>query len=201
MRIFDVAFLGTSLTNGSGTGWVNETRVHGGMWQPFVANSLVSGMSDEFLYYNFGLSGNTSTDAMPFIYDWAQLRPKMMIFEYGMNDAATERNVTLAEARSNAEAIIDMFQTANPDIKIGLMTTNKVLSWRVDDRPNLSGYYQQYRDIVAERDDLFLVDNEPYFADATPVEIPDGIHPLLPALRERLVPMLADIIRPYMDQP
>lgn len=196
MPIFDIAFIGTSLTASIWTAF-DGVRINGGLWHPHAMAALSVGKTSELRYYNFGISGGTSYDGLAIIDQAAGMRAKVAVIEFCMNDSQTGNAVSLAESKANAEAMIDAFQDANPDILVGLMTMNPVLPSIVN-RPNLGDYYEQYRTMVAARTDLFLIDNEPAWAGATTDEIPDGIHPLLPDLHERLTPDIVAAIGPFV---
>lgn len=197
MPIFDIAFIGTSLTASIWTGY-DGVRINGGLWHPHAMRALSVGKSSELRYYNFGISGGTSVDGVAAIGAVAAMRAKVAVIEFCMNDAQVNNDVSLAQSKANAETMIAALQAANPDIHVGLMTMNPVLPSIVN-RPNLSAYYEQYRTMAAARSDLFLIDNEPAWADATSVQIPDGIHPLLADLHQRLTPDIVSAISPFVD--
>lgn len=199
MSIFDVAFLGTSLTAGTGTANAGGVAKPGGLWQPELMRALLPGRSSELRYYNFGIPGGTSVDGLALAPKVAGLRPRVAVIEFCVNDAATAKSVSLAQSLANTEAIIDAFQASWPETQVVLMTMSPVIGSAVASRPNLSAYHGQYRTLAASREDILLIDNEPSWAGVTIAEMPDGLHPLLSSLHARLIPDIVGVLGPLIS--
>lgn len=115
--------------------------------------------------------------------------PDTVMLEFAINDAFVDFGISLAQSRANLNTMIDRIQAGRPDREVILMTMNP--AWDVPGglqpasvRPNLSQYYQIFRDVAAERN-LLLIDHYVNWAalrDSNRAQfekyIPDGIHPI-----------------------
>lgn len=196
MTVFDIAFLGTSLTAGTGTAFSGGAPRPGGMWQPELVRALQPGKSSEVRCYNFGIPGGASNAGLVQAPAVAAMRPRVAVIEFCINDAA---GLSLAQSLSNTQSMVSLFQSANPDIRVVLMTMNNVLSAALPTRPNVPAYQDQYRALVAGRSDLLIIDNEPAWVGATTTQIPDSLHPLLVDLHTRLIPNIVSVIGPLIQ--
>jgi lysophospholipase L1-like esterase len=189
-----IVVYGTSLT--AGGAWV------GGM------NSWLSAKYPGLLtVVNSGLSGKNSAEGL------AQLNTKVLahnpdtvFIEFAMNDAFLYSDGTpqlsVAQARSNLIAMIDAIKGQNPAAEIILQTMNTVWDSPAGSnasatlRPNLSAYYQMYREVAAERG-LLLIDHHPNWAalqqgDLATFQgfVPDGVHPVSQGIGKVTLPLL-----------
>jgi lysophospholipase L1-like esterase len=113
-----------------------------------------------------------------------QKKPDTMFIEFAINDAVAGRNVSVEKARENLEDMIDRLLAAQPDCEIILMTMDPAVSHHADRRPDLTTYYQMYRDVAKERGFL-LIDHCPNWEKLLNEDpglfiqyVPDGIHPV-----------------------
>ncbi|OGV83604.1 MAG: hypothetical protein A3K19_07805 [Lentisphaerae bacterium RIFOXYB12_FULL_65_16] len=158
--------------------------------------------------YNAGIGGNTTADARKrFAKDVLQYKPKLIVMQFGINDAAvdvwktppaTASRVPLAEYEANLRAMIA--EAAKENAKVILMTTNPVRwtpalqemygkpPYRADaedgfDAPILTGYCDTVRALAKELN-VPLVDVRaayPAFAAEHKITVDemllDGMHP------------------------
>jgi acyl-CoA thioesterase-1 len=184
-----IVVYGTSLT-ASGT-WPTQLRL--------IADSASPGQAT---FYNRASSGMAS--------DWGianlqtqvlSLVPDAVFIEFAVNDGVARLDISLPEARSNLEGMIDGILAVNPQCEIILQVMNPVIGRPEGDpgwRPNLEHYEQIYRDVAAERG-LTLIDHhaawqalldqgesEFYF------NVPDGLHPSAQGEAGFLIPLLLE---------
>lgn len=198
MKFFDIAFVGTSLTAGTGTGWAS-VAVNGGSWMPNLERVLQVGKTSRVRAHNFGYPGKNSTFGLSQTSEYVPLRANVYVFEFCMNDCPAAQNVSLAKSVQNVEAMANAVLSINPDASICLMTMNPVVGSgsAAAARSNLQAYYQNYRDAAASKGWL-LVDNATSWAGASTTQIPDGIHPLLAEVENRLIPDILPVIGPLI---
>lgn len=178
--VFDVAFVGTSLT------W-SLTR-EDGYWQSFLHRTLQPQVSRPLRFYDFGVSGDTSAGMLARIGTPAGMRPRLAVIEVGMNDANT--SVALATFASNVTSIINAFKTSDASTKIALMTMNPAISPASGTLvSNLPSYYQKLRDLSTS-EGVYLFDNTASWGTPNTTQIPDGVHPTVAAVRATMVPNL-----------
>lgn len=185
MGIFDVAFTGTSLT----TGIVAHD------WKLEAQGRLQAGASREVRVYDLGKPAMASDWGLENIQHVANAKPKIACFEFAINDAYTSYNISLAQSRANAEAIIDAIRAGSPGTRIYMMTMNPVSS--ASFRPRLVDYYAQYRRIALEKG-VGLIDNYPVWGAFNASEIPDGVHPAINGLRRVLIPNVVATLKPLI---
>jgi len=178
-----VVTYGTSLTNP-------------GPW-PGQLNSWLRGEFPGLVtVVNGGIIASSSTHANP-VFDLSgrlqervlNHNPDTVMLEFAINDAFVDYGISLVQSRANLNTMIDRIQAGAPQREVILMTMNP--AWDVPGRlqpasvrPNLSQYYQIFRDVAAERN-LLLVDHYVTWtalrdADLARFQqyIPDGIHPI-----------------------
>ncbi len=185
-NIFDAAFVGTSLTAGREK------------WQQSVETELQKSNTIQLRFHDFGVPGSLSSAGLATIGIPVSFRFDLAVIEYGMNDANTIYGAPLETFKSNVSAMVDAFQTGSPNTKICLMTMNPVVGAALKDRPNVESYYQQIRDIADERK-LTLFDVDPQWGNPPVEDIPDGVHPTIPALNRVLVPYLVSHLAPLVS--
>lgn len=171
-------------------------------------SEALQGIGSSLAVYNAGIGGNTTRDARKrFERDVLQHKPKVIVMQFGINDAAvdvwkkppaTESRVPLAEYEANLRALID--EARKQKAKVILMTTNPVRwtsklkdmygnpPYRPEaedgfDVPILSSYNDAMRKLAKELD-VPLVDVRaayPDFAAKHKITIDqlllDGMHP------------------------
>ncbi|MCA9235881.1 MAG: hypothetical protein KDA44_10450 [Planctomycetales bacterium] len=169
-----IVVYGTSLTaNGS---WVSQ-----------VANSLNSQFPGQITWINSGQSGKASNTGIALLQSTVLAHsPDAVFIEFAMNDAFTayaptdlDYGITPEDSRANLNSIIDSILVARPDAQVVLQTMNP--TWDAPNgngsaakRPQLSTYYQGYRDVAAGRD-VMLVDNNLVWQKAQ-TNTPDVFH-------------------------
>ncbi|MGC3991183.1 MAG: SGNH/GDSL hydrolase family protein [Chthoniobacteraceae bacterium] len=116
--------------------------------------------------------------------------PDLVFIEFSMNDAATNRNVSLEQSAANLDQMVKSIRQQNPQADIILQTMD--IAWDSpktptkkygSERPNLNGYYDVYRHYAQEHH-LALVDNYPNWLKLKTGNeanyekmVGDGIHP------------------------
>lgn len=184
MDIYDIAFSGTSLTSGYATR----------DWKHIALARLQAGSSKQITFYDLGKPGSTSEWGLANIHNVVNTKAKAFIFEWSFNDAGT---MTVESSRANALAIINAVRAGSPGTRIIMQTMNPALGDAALLRPQLAAFYQAYRDI-AEEHGLTLIDNYLTWGASSMVEIPDGGHPTLEALKRVLIPNVVTTLRPII---
>ncbi len=189
-----IVVYGTSLTaNGA---WVQQL----GSWLAAIYPGKV-------VIVNSGLSGKNSGEGL------AQLQTKVLnhapdtvFIEFAMNDAFLYSDGTpslsVEQARSNLNAMIDAILAHNPSCEVILQTMNTV--WNSPQgsnssatlRPDLADYNEMYRDVAAGRG-LLLIDHHRNWlalhqADPAAYQnlVPDGVHPVAAGYTKVVLPLL-----------
>lgn len=177
-HLFDIAFMGTSLT----------CRQASGYWLDDFGALLRSQVSRPVRIYDFGVSGAKSADGIGLASRVVRLRPRCVVVEYAMNDAFTSSSVSVATLKVNLTTIVSLISQGSPGTRISLMTMNPVAPAGLSEVPNLATYYQGVRD-VAMAMGTGLIDNAPLWGAPTPVQIPGtGVHPTREAVLAISVP-------------
>lgn len=183
--LFDIAFLGTSLTANAICDW-----------QPNFRSVLQAAVVRPVRLYDFGHPGAVATTLVTDSASITRMRPRMVVIEVGMNDAYAA--VDLTAFGSSVTTIINAVKAADAATEIALMTMNPAISpagaAQIAALPN---YYQKLRDLSTS-ESVLLIDNTPDWGSPTNVEIPDGIHPTHDAAVQILVPNLIAVIAPLI---
>jgi hypothetical protein len=187
MRVFDVACFGTSLTTS------NVTRE----WQAELQNRLQTGASAIVRMYSVGSGGVASDWGIANVQRVIDTRARAAVIEFGINDAWTAKAISLSQSFANTRGIVQAIKAALPAMSIFLVTTNPALGAAAAERPLLASYYAQYA-TLATQESVGLVDNYPGWGASNTSEIPDGLHPALPALRAKHLPGLVAALRPLV---
>ena len=197
--IFDVVCMGTSLTDSwSARNWTYEAQCALQLGKKervrFVANAKI-GQTSRWGFENIGAT--------------AVLRPRAVLMEFNMNDSAHPDGanpydiIDLGEAYTYTVGMIDAIRAARADTLIWLMTMNPPNSINGQDqwRGSLPQYNAQYAAIAAEKG-VGLIDNYPQWVARGPsqllIDVPDGSHPRIEALREVLIPNVVNALSPYV---
>jgi len=137
--------------------------------------------------------------------------PDTVFIEFAINDAVTGRNVSVGQARENLEEMMDRLLKSNPDCEIILMTMNPCVAHHKARRPDLTAYYQMYRDVAGERG-VQLIDHYPVWEKLLNEEpglflsyVPDGIHPVREGALQVIMPTMIQSLglkqgRPELNQ-
>jgi lysophospholipase L1-like esterase len=157
---------------------INETAGdRGAGYQPHGSWSLARSASDSSRAR--GPPSRRGDEFRPCRRDVA-LGPDVAIIEFAINDAALHRRVSLAESGANLTAIVRCLRSADPDMRLYLMTMSPAIGFRRLLRPRLERYYDLYPRLAA-RERTGLIDNRPDWAalpSATLAHaLPDGSHP------------------------
>lgn len=143
---------------------------------------------------NMAHNGQDSRYGVEIIQQVLDSKPDVVFIEYSMNDALTERNLSVSESYTNLDTIVKAILKEYPECEIILETMNPVRGLPGELRPNLEEYYQIYRD-YAKTFDLFLIDyyaawEEAFNADPDLIHeyIPDGVHPVKKGLNAVVMP-------------
>lgn len=183
---------GTSLTQYGR--WADMADGHSGLidWLKGLYGSQIT-------MFNSGMAGKASATGLANLNTMVLAHnPDTVIIEFAINDPYTiytstdaDYNISVAQSKTNLNAMIDTILTARPGTEIILQTMNPAIDishyLSGTQRPNLDAYYQVYRDVAAERG-LKLIDhnvNWTYLQSNHPsilqTDLPDGLHPIAPA--------------------
>jgi lysophospholipase L1-like esterase len=189
-----IVVYGTSLT--SSGAWVGQMN----SW-------LAAKYPGLFTVINSGLSGKNSAEGLAQLQSKVLSRnPDTVFIEFAMNDAFHYTDGTpslsVTQAKANLEAMIQAIQRQNPQVEIILQTMNTVWNSPAGSntsatlRPNLTDYYQMYRDVAAAHG-LMLIDHLPDWAtlqSSSPSTfqsyLPDGVHPTASGCSKVILPLL-----------
>jgi acyl-CoA thioesterase I len=197
---------GTSLTqNGA---WANVTAGSGGLY-----DWLRGLYGSRFTMINSGMAGKASNSGVANLSARVIAQnPNTVIIEFAMNDATTgypagdiDYGISVSQSKANLNTMIDRILMALPNAEIILTTMNPAIDVPPKQagtlRPNLTDYYQGYRDVASARG-LLLIDhyvNWEFFLDTDAArfsaDVPDGLHPgnlaslavTLPAVQKALL--------------
>ena len=160
---------------------------------------------------NSGMSGKNSAEGVARLEaEVLAHKPDTVFIEFAMNDAFLysdgTHHLSVAQARTNLLGMIDAIKGQNPAAEIILQTMNTV--WDSPNgsnssatlRPNLTSYYQMYREVAAERG-LLLIDHQPNWAALQQVDpatfqacVPDGVHPTPQGIAKIVLPRLRSML-------
>lgn len=179
MVVFDIATLGTSLTAGSGATM---------SYHRDLAAALRIGKSSTVRLYNFGIPGGYTSDGLANVQKVADLRPRVVLVEFTMNDCL----ISQATAQANTISLLNQLKSKSPGSDIFLLILNKVVgsSPSATSRSNLPAFNQMYRDLAASQN-VGLIDTYSAWGPAGLSDIPDGVHPTPEANRLYAVPGIA----------
>ena len=162
---------GTSLT--SGGAWVEqlEQALNGDYPGTVkIINSGAGGMSSVW--------GVAKLDSHVIAKD-----PDTVFIEFAVNDAYLPYKISVEQAQSNLENMIDRILNSNRDCEIILMVMTPPISGFLKTRPKIEDYYQMYRNIAKARG-LLLIDHywnweKILYEDPALYKkyVPDGLHP------------------------
>lgn len=179
----------------------------GGAWVTQMGSWLSARYPGRFTIVNSGLSGKNSAEGV------AQLQTKVLnrnpdtvFIEFAMNDAFLYSDGTpslsVAQAKTNLETMINSIHQQNPQAEIILQTMNGVWNSPTGSnqsaslRPNLAVYYQMYREVAAARG-LLLID---HYVNWTSLQnnspaiyqsyVADGVHPNTDGASKIIFPLL-----------
>lgn len=172
---FDVAWMGTSLTN----------RLVSGYWLDALEAQLRQETSRPIRFYDMGWPGDRAVQGVAKVGMAANLRPAVAVIEYGMNDATEQ--TPIESFRNSLEAIVDTLRVRSPSTKLLMMTMNPAISPAPPSSQTVGTYYAEVR-AVAQATGVLVIDNEPVWGSPTNVEIPDGVHPTGAANLQTTVP-------------
>lgn len=162
--------------------------------------ALLPGATRNTRVLNLGLPGGTSEDGLAngYLDRISRYRADAAIVEFCINDANTAHGISTTESKDNAQDIIDALRTANADILIFMLITNNCVSGSAPAlaRPNLSTYYQGYRDMVTADNTLHLID--PSWGTANGTNLPDGLHPTAAHWSAVAIPEMVDVMAPLL---
>lgn len=197
VNIFDIATLGTSLTEGFGT---TGGYVPGG-WQPLLERALTPNKASRIRVYNFGKGGASSaigyTEKLPLV---LEVRPKVCLIEFMINDAlgtGLPPGMSIVDSTQKHVDIINAIKAASPGTAIYLMTMSPVLAHAVTQRPNLTTYNAVYP-ALATSQSVGFIDNYPLYSGVTSTDIPDGVHPTEACQKAILIPSLVSALSPLI---
>lgn len=184
---------GTSLT--AGGAWVKQLEAALNKRYPglvAITNSGGSGMASDW--------GVANLDAKVI-----KFKPDAVFIEFGVNDSATLKKISVETGRKNLEQMIDRIQKSNPACQVILMTMDPATGVPLTRRHDLEAYYQNYRDVAKDRGllliDLYvpwkaLLDKDPKtFADY----VPDGVHPTPKGAETIITPGILAALFPKKD--
>jgi lysophospholipase L1-like esterase len=183
--VFDIAFLGTSLTANSIC-----------YWQPTFRANLQQSSVRPVRLYDFGHPGAVAANLVADSAAIVRMRPRLVVIEVGMNDAYA--SVDLTSFGNDVTTIIDNVRAADATTLVALMTMNPAISpapsYQIAALPD---YYQKLRDLAASKATA-LIDNTPTWGSPTDTQIPDGVHPTHDEAVRVIVPNASAVIGPLI---
>lgn len=145
-------FTGNSITQGA-------KHTHGMRGYPEIFAERIRfemGRSRDFVV-NTAISGNSTKNILvDFDRRVAQLHPQVVSLMIGTNDAAVDRNISVAEFRKNLTTLIMKIRSIDA-IPI-VLSPNPILVEKAPERANLIEYVEVIRSVVQEENVIF-VDN------------------------------------------
>jgi lysophospholipase L1-like esterase len=178
--VFDVAFVGDSLTSSP-----NTTD-----WQPAAMSALGRYTSRPTRNYDFGKPAQTTVYGLTQVAGMAALRPAVAVIAFGMNDSDSTGSINVTTFDQNIRQMVTGITGASPATKVVLMTMNPVVagaSTLASNRTQVPNYYAALR-VVASDLHLSLIDNYPLWGTPTTATIPDGLHPIVSEQLRIIVP-------------
>jgi lysophospholipase L1-like esterase len=192
VRVFDVAFIGDSLST-----------FEFGFWPIPARNRLMAAGGKWFRPYFMGIPGTTTavsnsfgTGGLTMAQKVANLRPRACVIAYGMNDAFTAEGISIAQFGANLGSIVNTIRASAPTA-IFLMTMNPSPNPAAVNRDNLSQYYSQIR-TVASAKGANLIDNEAGYGPVTSADVPDNVHPIAAKSIATVVPRVVSALSPLL---
>ncbi|MBB6110165.1 acyl-CoA thioesterase-1 [Mucilaginibacter lappiensis] len=180
---------GTSLTAGAG----------GHAWVDSVSTNLNNKYNNNLTVYNAAKSAMWSTWGVQHLEDSViSKKPDAVLIEFSMNDAFLNYKTSRELAELNLNYMIDRIKLFNPDCEIILQTMDIALDKHAADRPELTTYYDLYRQVAKKRK-LLLIDHYPHWKailDKGKEEylkyVPDGLHPDPDGARKIIAPYVVE---------
>jgi len=127
-------------------------------------------------------------------------QPDAVFIEFSINDAYLPYNMSVEQARSNLETMVDRILATNKSCEIILMVMNPPTGVHLAIRPQIESYNQMYRDVAARRH-LMLIDHYPNWQqilNADPKRfsayVPDGIHPNAEGCKMVITPRIINVL-------
>jgi lysophospholipase L1-like esterase len=182
-----VVVYGTSLSSGElGRAWMQE-----------VADHLNAKYGNHVKYYISGKGGMWSTWGVQNLEDSVISKgPDAVIIEFGINDAHVKFNMTPQLAKLNLEYMVARLKLQDSTCTIIIQVMNMPVGKSAGYRPNLSAYYEVYRQVAKEKELLLIdhYDNWQKILDKGESEflkyVPDGIHPSIESAKEIIAPYI-----------
>ncbi|MEL0438375.1 SGNH/GDSL hydrolase family protein [Phycobacter sp. K97] len=179
-RPLRIAVFGTSLT-------------HDEVWTHELKASLENRFDRDIRLDVVAKPGAGSTWALEQVHQVLDLKPDWVLIEFAINDADIRDGLSVADARSTHEALLNTLVESLPNAETVLMTMSPAQGLRGMLRPRLAAHYRQYRDL-ADQFDIGLVD-----LHARWLAIPrasrglqqDGLHPHPQVAANLIVPVLS----------
>ncbi len=156
----------------------------GGAWVGQLQEALKSKFASLPTVINSGEGGMWSKWGVDHLDERVlQKKPDAVFIEFAINDAYLEYQTSVEQARTHLVNMIERILKTNSSCEIILMTMNPPIGVHLQRRPEVTAYYQMYRDVAKKRK-LMLIDHYPNWekilrADAKLFDkyVPDGIHP------------------------
>ncbi|MDB5087651.1 MAG: GDSL-like Lipase/Acylhydrolase family protein [Mucilaginibacter sp.] len=165
---------GTSLTAGDGgRAWVDSVGT--GLNKKYGGNLTVLNTAKSAMWSGWGVQ-NLEDSVI-------SKKPDAVMIEFGINDAFLNYKTSPALARLNLIYMIDRIKLYNPACEVILQVMDIPINVHAEARPNLTAYYEMYRQVAVDRR-LLLIDHYPHWQrildqgkDLYLKYVPDGIHP------------------------
>ena len=194
-----IVVMGTSLSGGRWR-WVNVLKDWLDVEFPGMATIFNEAIGASASGKGPGnLFGHSGLDVLPRV---IAHRPDAVFIEFAINDAYIPYGISLSDARSNLETMIERILQAKSNTEIILQTMNCVLDMNApgrdyaSDRPELAEYSAMYREVAQNRS-LLIIDHFPHWhrllkhdLDRFIDLVPDGMHPHDDAYRDVVFPEL-----------
>lgn len=182
-----VVYFGTSLTQY-------------GPWVGQVSAALEKAYPGLVTTYNGGKSGENSKWGLEHVQaNVIDQNPDVVFIEFTTNDAVERFHLSVQDARTNIQTMIDRIRKARPECDIILQIMNPVIGKPKGDsgyRLDLPAYQQMYRDLGKEQN-LVVIDHMPAWQslldqgeDKFREYVKDGLHPGGPGCAKYVTPTI-----------
>jgi len=138
--------------------------------------------------------------------------PDAVFIEFGINDAYLQYKISKQASRANLQSMIDQIrvwaakqnQGKGKNVEIVVQTMNNCVHVHADQRPELTQYYQGYREIAQANKGVLFIDTYHKWLDLYNSQpdhatwnsyVPDGIHPNAEGAKGIIVPSVQQALQ------
>lgn len=161
-----------------------------GGWQDALRMRLEACLGRRVEIVTVAQVGATSEWALAHAAEVVDRHPDVVLVEFAVNDASLTRWLSLARSRSNMEQVLSRLRKGKPAPRVFILAMNPVRGLRGWLRPRLSAFTREHARAGVEMGAQFI-DLRPFWrAMDLATVIPDGLHPIVSAAIDAIVPEL-----------